>query len=158
MAVVLAFSRYRICCLFIFKRNCITRSQCYHKHHFAFSSYVNSPLNPPSNFFRVVRPRLDFNLVLGEFLLLHQRILYPYLMQRPKYAGLSYRLVVIFPDAFLLPGFIGPNSKSAKIIFCCQTVLLCLLCISILSVQRFNLVILLATGLIDLIQLFSLSH
>lgn len=33
MAVVLAFTRYRICCLFIFIRNCITIAQCYRKHH-----------------------------------------------------------------------------------------------------------------------------
>jgi hypothetical protein len=32
---------------------------------------------------------------------------------------------------FFLPGFICPNFKSAKTIFCCRTVFSCLLCISV---------------------------
>jgi hypothetical protein len=73
MAVVLAFPRYRICYLFIFKRNCITRSQCHHKHHFAFSSYVNSPLKPtppppPPQFCQGGATQIRFQPRLGRIL------------------------------------------------------------------------------------------
>lgn len=47
-------------------RNCITRAQCYHKHHFAFRSYVHTP--PPPKFCQGGATQMRFQPRLGRIL------------------------------------------------------------------------------------------